>query len=198
MSATGRKGMRREADFYPTPAWCVQRLLDHVALPGGDWLEPGAGEGHIIRAVNAERSDVRWTAVEIRKDCLPFLEAARVRRITIHDFPSLGWKRSWDVCLGNPPYLEAREHIAAALRMADQVVMLLSVGFLASKDRRGFFEKHGTPDVYVLPDRPSFTNGGTDSTTYAWMRWKADGSQEGRVSILYEKRQMPLFAEASP
>lgn len=198
MSSTGRGAARREADFYPTPAWCVQRLLDHVELPGGDWLEPGAGEGHIIRAVNAERSDVRWTAVELRKHCLPFLEAAGAKRITIHDFPSLGWGKSWAVCLGNPPYLEAREHIAAALRMAEEVVMLLSVGFLAAKERRGFFEKYGTPDVHVLPDRPSFTGSGTDSTTYAWMRWKADGSQEGRVSILYERRQLSLLAEGAP
>ena len=35
MSATGRnkKGKeRREADFYPTPAWCTRAILPHLGL----------------------------------------------------------------------------------------------------------------------------------------------------------------------
>ena len=34
--------MRRPCDYYPTPAWVVDRLLDRVGyeLPGGAWLEP--------------------------------------------------------------------------------------------------------------------------------------------------------------
>ena len=28
----------RGCDYYPTPAWCVRRLLEAVDLPGGRWL----------------------------------------------------------------------------------------------------------------------------------------------------------------
>lgn len=196
MSTTGRGSERREADFYPTPGWVTERLLQNVALPGGMWLEPSAGEGHIIRA--ADRGDVTWTAVELRDGCAPVLRPMCQHLVTM-DF--LGWiprnGGRFDLALGNPPYLQAREHLSHALTFCDQVIFLLSVGFLASKERRGFFEKHGAPDVYVLPDRPSFTDGGTDSTTYAWMRWRADRTQEGRVSILYDKRQASLFEEDS-
>jgi len=67
MSATGRGRERDEHDFYETPAWCVHRLLEAVPqLPGGAWLEPCAGKGAIIRAVNEVRKDpIHWTAVEI-------------------------------------------------------------------------------------------------------------------------------------
>lgn len=32
-------------------------------------------------------------------------------------------------------------------------------------------ETVGMPDVYLLPQRPSFTGRGTDATTYAWFVW---------------------------
>lgn len=64
MSATGRSDVRRLDDFYATPAWCVRRLLEGVNPPGGLWLEPCAGDGAIIRAVEEMRADVKWHAVE--------------------------------------------------------------------------------------------------------------------------------------
>ena len=45
MSATNRGAVRNEHDFYPTPAWCVHRLLEAVPLPAGRWLEPCVGDG---------------------------------------------------------------------------------------------------------------------------------------------------------
>jgi hypothetical protein len=42
-----------------------------------------------------------------------------------------------------------------------------------------------TPDVYVLPNRPSFSNGGTDATEYAWMVWNRSARwRPGRIQIL--------------
>lgn len=61
MSATGRGAVRHERDFYSTPAWCVDRLLDdilpqiRVSRPDGveTWLEPCVGSGAIVEAVEA-------------------------------------------------------------------------------------------------------------------------------------------------
>ena len=47
--------MRRDRDYYPTPSWCVRALLETVDLPTGTWLEPTAGDGAIIRAVDEYR-----------------------------------------------------------------------------------------------------------------------------------------------
>jgi hypothetical protein len=66
MSATNRGGPRVSADNYPTPTWCVQRLLGAVPLPGGEWLEPAVREGANVQAV--ERGDGTWTRVDVRPE----------------------------------------------------------------------------------------------------------------------------------
>ena len=195
MSATGRGAERREADYYPTPAWCVLRLLDHVELPGRVWLEPSAGEGHIIRAVTSVRTDVLWTACELREGCGAPLRSLRIP-VQIGDFLAIentAKVPTYDAALGNPPFALAQEFIERSLEWAQEVIFLLRLSFLESQKREAFFGRVGVPDVFVLPERPSFTGEGTDSCAYAWMRWIRGGAQEGRVRILYDRRQLPLL-----
>lgn len=190
MSATGRGAVRAVQNFYPTPAWCVRRLLEGLALPGGRWLEPGAGDGAIIRAVNAVRSDVTWTAMELREECRPALDATlRVKHgneLVIGDFlappplrePDELWRPIDDlgrfaVALGNPPFPLAIPFVEAALRVADVVVMLLSTGILGSEERASWWPTHAA-DQLVIPDRISFRGSGSDTTTCAWFVWYAD------------------------
>lgn len=159
MSATGRGAERQEDDFYITESWCVNALLAKLWLPGGRWLEPGAGNGAIVRAVQALRSDVEFTAVELR-DTL-------VSQVTPCD-----WWRSdflgqntdlstalsacgFSVTIGNPPYKYARQFIERALWFSKIVVYLLRLDFLGSRKRVQFWREYPA-DVYVLPDRPSF------------------------------------------
>lgn len=194
MSATGRGAVRVEADFYPTPGWCVHRLLERVTLPGGDWLEPAAGGGAIIKAVNEWRIDpIRWHAMELRAECAPAIralipEGADGSEIFVgHDFLNrdLGGC-DFQVVITNPPYSHALEFIQAALSLGSYVVMLLRVNFLGSAKRSAFFRSE-MPDVYVLPNRPSFTGKGTDATEYCWAVWTPErGRRSGRVEVLDE------------
>jgi 16S rRNA A1518/A1519 N6-dimethyltransferase RsmA/KsgA/DIM1 with predicted DNA glycosylase/AP lyase activity len=169
MSSTNRGRARSSDDFYATPHWVVHRLLEKIVLPGGNWLEPGAGEGNIIRAVN--RPDVNWTALELRKECRPHLQRIEpcpeiiitdkfVAKVEDRRKPLYG--RKFDVALGNPPFSLALEFVQESLDLADTVVMLLRLNFLASSTRAEFM-RSWIPDVYVLPNRPSFTGKGTDS-----------------------------------
>ena len=179
VSATGRKkGVRVEQDVYPTPAWCVRRLLEKVPLPGGYWLEPCAGEGHIISAVSRVRTDVAWHAVEYRTECASGLSTlVGPEQAVSGDFLTFApyWASTsptprYQVILTNPPYGQAMEFIEACLPLAENVVMLLRLNFLASTTRHRFMSTH-TPDVAVLPNRPSFVGGKTDATEYCWMIW---------------------------
>lgn len=163
---------RATYDYYPTPSWCVARLLEAVELPGGLWLEPAVGDGSIVRAVQAVREDVRWTTVDVRPDVEADLHA---------DFawchcPELDamepGRGSFDVVLTNPPYGQAAEFVIEARRRAPVVAMLLRLGWLASEERRAYLAD-ATPDVYVLPNRPSFDGCGTDAADYAWMIWSS-------------------------
>jgi len=56
-----------EGEFFPTPREVVYALLDSplVDLPGGRWIEPCAGTGRIISAVNDVRSDIQWDICEL-------------------------------------------------------------------------------------------------------------------------------------
>lgn len=189
MSSTNRGGKRTPADYYPTPAWCVHRLLEAVAFPGGRWLEVAAGDGAIIRAASERRTDVEWTALELREECkapLAALTGSR-RRVRIGDFLDLEPAKlgdRFDLAITNPPYSLGMEMVRHSLGFADQVAMLLRLNFLASAERAPFMHQHA-PDVYVLPNRPSFSGRGTDSIEYAWFVWHPRKKRRaGKLTVL--------------
>jgi len=200
MSSTNRREVLDPTDVYAkpywdaTPAWVVRRLFERLTLPGGNWLEPGAGKGNLIRAV--ARTDVKWTALELREECRPHLESLDPRpEIVITDkfIESVAdsqkplYGRKFNVAIGNPPYPRALKFIQESLKLADTVVMLLRLNFLGSSKRAQFMWDH-TPDVYVLPNRPSFTGKGAANMEYGWFVWRHGdaGRSEGKLIMLAE------------
>lgn len=188
MSATGRGAKRADSDFYPTPAGATLAILRALNLPGGRWLEPAAGEGAIIRAVNSTRADIDWTAVELREACRPHLVAAdpRAEVIAPCDFLAMEAPRSFSVAILNPPFVLALPFVDRCLGMADWVVALERTNWIASGTRNRWFRAH-MPDVYVLSNRPSFTgNGSTDMAEYAWFVWPPGEHHRaiGRAEVL--------------
>lgn len=191
MSATNRGASRVAADFYETPKFCVDRLLERLVLPAGRWLEPCAGEGAIIRAVNAHRDDVDWYASELRAECYPDLRPL-VRKeshlwlghFTVPFNPLLQRRRYYDVILTNPPYNQAERFIRRCLPYAHYTVMLLRLNYWGSDTRQPLLRRHA-PDTFVLPNRPPFVGGKTDATEYSWMLWHGDRvRREGRILVL--------------
>lgn len=188
VSSTGR-GPRLGGpdDFFQTPSWCVDRLLEAWHPPGGFWLEPGAGEGAIMRAVDARRDDVTWAAIESRAQCLPTLSAI-TKYVEIADFLTCRLPDQVGTIaavLGNPPFNQAFDFVRRAREIAPeaQVCMLLRIAFLATETRADFMREY-PPDVYVLPNRPSFTpDGKTDSADYAWFNWRP-GAVIGGLRVL--------------
>ena len=193
MSATGRSKRGGEGvDNFPTPAFCVHRFLEawDVPVAHGLWLEPGAGDGAIVRAVQSfymGEMQPKWVVTEIREEMrgplstLPNLAAPPI----IGDFTKDdGTERIFDVAFGNPPYRSALEFIRVALRRARHVAFLLRLNFLESEGRHGFL-KDNVPDVFVLPQRPSFDGKGTDATAYCWAHWRSEEPKShGTVRIL--------------
>lgn len=212
MSATNR-GERGGGgfDYFATPPHCVDRLLKYCEIPGGHWLEPSAGDGAIIRAVNARRKDVSWTAVELRieggyairqSDPTANVWTSDFLRLEIDDvLRELTEGTRLPVCIGNPPYSDAARFISKGLELADRVIFLLRLNFLETQERMPFFRRVGMPDVYVFPDRPSFTGGGTDATAYGWMEWRREwaGRNLGKLVMMYPDdvvNQEEMFSEA--
>lgn len=200
---TPKSRPRRDADYYPTPAWCVHRLRDHIPFRGvrghPTILEPSAGSGSIVRAFHDEahepewfqklnnyRSYYRyptWTLVESRGECRESLEG--LGQVHIQDF--LQWEPPslpFDYCVMNPPYSDADSHIRKALACSREVFALLRLQYIGSTSRRDRLIQD-MPDVYVLPNRPSFIGTGErDASEYAWFHWKHRGTTSGLITVL--------------
>lgn len=207
MSSTSRGGQRSEADAYDTPAFAVHRLLDELILPQGMWLEPAGGTGCLIRAVNDYRQQhsqypVDWRVIELRKECRPALDLVTLHRDHVVIASALSGADPFreehpKVIITNPPFSLAEEFLEAGFRYQPEVlVLLLRLNFLGSAKRARLL-KDRMPDVYVLPNRISFDNRGTDSVEYAWMVFHPREPHRGKgiVKILdtcpLEERKRP-------
>lgn len=184
MSSTNRGSERREADFYPSPAWTVHRLLEVWEPQGERWSDPCAGEGAIVRAVRSfYGAPGAWIVGDIRREVVPILRKLEPGGLFIGDYLKHGVKA--DVILTNPPFSLAQEFVTRALKDAPTVAMLLSLNFLGSADRAAWWHELPPVQLYILPDRPSFSgDGGADSVTYAWYVWEDDGIHAGPPVVL--------------
>lgn len=197
MTRTRRGKRRHGADNYPTPDWAVRRFLEEwpdLLHVGRRWLEPCAGDGVIIDVCNEFRKDIDWTAIEIR-DCLPALLKTGTKRSQIHigDFfrrfgiePSNGNGKSdpgriytfpaakdrpYDVAIFNPPFRLTQQFILGCLQIARVVICMQRMNYCGTAERNAFFRPN-VPDLYVIPDRVSFTgDGNADACEHAWHVW---------------------------
>lgn len=175
---------RHVRDYYRTPAWCVHRLTEAWPLPRapkGEPLhivDPCAGDGALrdaFEGASTRHQGHEWTELDIH----PLRE-----RIYRGDFLLREGKERAEVDLVfmNPPYVVAETFVRRALEIAPYVVALLRLGFLASSTRSPWLRVE-MPDVYVLPQRPSFTGDGrTDGSDYAWFVWTPAGG--GGLEVL--------------
>jgi len=184
-----------EHEVYETPSWCVRRLLEAVSLPAGRWLEPAAGSGAIIRAVNpvylARRPPIiSWTACDIRPETLEALTLLSPQAYT-GDFLAEPTPERWthDVAITNPPYSRTGEFIIAARAHAPVVAMLLPIQFYGSVGRGLLWHEHSPDAIWLLPDRPQFVGGRSSSLEYGWWIWGPLRSEGPRLRRL---RTTPL------
>jgi hypothetical protein len=178
--------MRRKNDFYPTPAWATQELLNRVLIQGrvfeccvGDGamssvLEKEPGISVFTNDIDKERAaDLHGDAAEF-----DFWEGVDI---------SAG-KYDWVVT--NPPFNQAMEILANAHKYAQVgIAMFLRLSFLEpTKDRMDFLNKYPPDRLIVLP-RISFTGDGkNDSVTCAWMVWDKATAREQNIIVTENPR----------
>ena len=132
-----------------------------------------------------------WTAVEIQES---FEEDIKKRlsqeKYLISDFFKVdnSFIKHPNVIITNPPFNHALEFIKKAIELEPEYVcMLLRLNFLGSQERSDYLREH-MPDIYVIPNRPSFTGGKTDSIEYAWFVWSKYNdygkNSSGKIVIL--------------
>jgi hypothetical protein len=178
VSATNRSDVRDELDRYDTPAWCVHRLLEAVDIPVGRWLEPSAGSGAIRAAVERQPYGgwIQWTEMDIAPRRAGIVEQDFLAAKFEHTYAGLPFR----CAIGNPPYRLAEDFARRCVGVADVTVFLLRLNWLAGAKRADWMQRN-TPSIYVLPNRPSFTGGGTDATDYAWFVWRKGVTPEVKI-----------------
>ena len=186
MSSTGRgKRGGGSKDFFGTPPSPVVRLLERHKLPGGAWLESGAGEGGIIRTITSLRSDVHWTAIEARERCRSSLQSV-ADEVVIEDFaewaPSaIVRRRRWDVSVVNPAFPVASITAILSMELVDHLALLQRSSWLGDQvDRLDFYSTRMPAKEYVI-GRIDFDGRGGDSTTYSWFVWEP-GDRKNEVT----------------
>ena len=180
----------READFYPTPAWAVEAVADLMIASRPESMpviyEPGAGEGVILRTLRASGvSPDHLRGCEIRDGAA---QICRADGLMVWTCDFLTERPAYTGNIGlwpmNPPY-GGRENLAQRfiMRALDlaydgaSVWALLRINWLldgeASAGRQTWMRNGpGTPNVYALNKRPSFTGDNkADATTYCWAQW---------------------------
>lgn len=181
LSIAGRKASCDGFDFYETPAWATQKVVEAMLDDGllsrtDDIYEPCAGAGAIVRVLesmgfkNVRKSDIQDE---------PYV--CGEHGVDIYNIPD----NSCDIVFTNPPYnlMTLKEKDGGSvlrefLRISNQkVVLLVNVFFLSSKERKGLLETSCLRHMYVHSDRVTMfpfgedkpKNGGTKM--YVWLVW---------------------------
>jgi len=191
MSATGRGRERNPRDFYRTPEWCIELLLESESLMPVVY-DPACGDGAILEVLQ----DWFHTVHGMELDAATALQASQAldTPIAVGDYldPDTVHPFRADVVM-NPPYRLAAEFVRAALERSEprtKVCALLRLGFLGSSRTR--MDLVG-PDselksVYVLGKRPSFTGDSkTDASSYAWFVWQVGHIGPSTVAVVYKE-----------
>lgn len=181
MSATGRGTKRREHDFYATPEWCTKALFQYLdELRRRPVLDPCAGDGAILKVAQNYRLDTH--GIELRDVPKPIgvrTWAQATDALTIASNLSGVGRSPYRDCslVTNPPYSHAQEFIEAWRDKVQLSAWLLRLNFLGSQKRAEWFRRNPPAHVLILPRRPSFTGGATDSCEYAWIIWDSSRPQ---------------------
>ncbi len=170
----------RNAESYTsdweTPKWAVRRLIEAVNLRPGWWLEPGAGNGRIIQAMEEDRPGAyNFVAVELRAECRATLsELTSIKQLHCGvDFLTWNARDAWSKIKGgtgasdgtyfngailNPAFPITLQTLEKCLVVCDEVYLLQRLNWLGGgeNDGKNEFLQNFMPDVSVLPNRIQF------------------------------------------
>lgn len=147
---------REKDDFYATPNWAIDALLNREAFEGEIW-EPACGDGAICKR----------------------LEHYGYKNIYATDLIDRGYgdggldfmnmRREAQNIITNPPFKIGTKFTIHALNLAQKKVCIFNkLSFLEGKERRDrLFSQNKLECVYVFGERVGF-NGGGGMLAFAW------------------------------
>jgi hypothetical protein len=146
---------RQSNDYYPTPAWVTQLLLDAETF-SGSIFEPASGQNHMLDIIQQKYPSATGSDI-------------------IHGDDFLNSDTSYDNIITNPPFSLSSEFIKQANTLAtEKVCLLFPVNYLASQSRKLLFDKYRPSRIRVICKRLKIeTNRGVihSAFNHAWFIW---------------------------
>lgn len=184
--------VREKDDFYATPPYAVQQLLDREIFSNIVW-EPCIGMGHIAEVlkqngytiISSDIIDRQYPNTNIynftednQNPIFTYNIDQTLNPVLIQDY--IRNIRYYPDIITNPPYKCATEFVAKALQICPQhtkIAMFLKIQFLESKSRFETIFKNNPPaKIYVFVNRVNCWENGIEPSTssaicYAWYIW---------------------------
>ena len=160
-------GDRGINDFYPTPAFAVEKLLEKETFTGSIW-ECACGQGDISKVFIAKGFSVHSTDLADRGYGIPEKHFLKYNG------------EMYDNIITNPPYKHAPEFVLQAKKYARyKVAMFLKTVFLESEARFEMFNDKEFPlkTMYQFSKRVTLYKDGkkmknSGMIAYAWFVWE--------------------------
>lgn len=162
------------ADFYPTPEWATEALLEQETFEGGIW-ECACGDGAMSEVIKRFGYEVYSSDLYDRgygKSGIDFTSA----------------NKKVDNVITNPPFHSAEEFVFSGLKNTrKKFALLLRLAFLESRRRQSqIFNVNPPSRIWVFSERITFypkgaVRKGNGTTAYAWFVW--DKSHSGNTEL---------------
>ena len=150
--------LRQKEDFYPTPRYVTQALLDNYEFSGKIW-EPACGDGRMAEVLKEKYGTAS----------VDFL---------------LSDKKAPNI-ITNPPFQLAYEFIVQGLKSAEKTLaLLLPIRYLTGKKRAKLYAQFPPAKVIVIPNKVDFLGFGKPAMEFAWFIWEK-GRKTGITQIVW-------------
>jgi hypothetical protein len=164
-------------DFFPTPAWATEALIDNEHFTGNLW-ECACGNGAMSKVLETANPHTASSDLFDRGYGEPGV-----------DF--LTAERRFDNIVTNPPYNAAEGFVRKGLELANKkFALLLRLAFLEGANRqRTIFATNPPARVWVFSERITFYPAGAEvkgsgTTAYAWFVWDKDAANATELKWL--------------
>lgn len=181
-----------EYEFYATNPADTEIMLKslyrhNITFPGTKFLEPSAGQGHIVEACRSSSympKNQEWITVDLVDRGYPLTYQA--------DFLTLNITEKFDGIIGNPPYTYASQFIDKCVNMLTDnglLILFLKIQFLEGSTRRELFDKYPPKYIYVCRNRAHPWHNGSpinpktkeewaSTICFAWYIWQKGSTSE--------------------
>jgi predicted RNA methylase len=95
--------VKKKYQFYETPAEVADRVASYIPETAVSILEPSAGQGALVRAINRKSPYAKIHAVEIQKENCALFDG-KVAHLMRGDFLVMDEERKFDCIVANPPF----------------------------------------------------------------------------------------------